>query len=84
MTVPASPKAFEALAVRLRNARDAATVDMLLDRWLDYRDRATEWDARLWGLDRLDRKSERDRLELIRRARLYVGPPPMDQEGTRR
>lgn len=26
-------------------------VDLYLDRYLDYRDRATEWDADQWGFD---------------------------------
>ncbi|MGW7197525.1 hypothetical protein [Streptomyces chryseus] len=79
--MPASPTAFEGLAERIRRAADAATVDMLLDRWLDYRDRATEWDAGRWGLDDLDRKTGPDRLELIRRARHSAGSIPMDDEG---
>ncbi|GAA3527626.1 hypothetical protein [Streptomyces osmaniensis] len=79
--MPAAPRAFEGLAERIRRAADVATVDMLLDRWLDYRDRATEWDAHRWGLDDLDRKTEPDRLELIRRARLSAGAIPMDDEG---
>lgn len=78
----ADNRAFEALAVRLRLAGDPGSVDMLLDTWLDYRDRATEWDARQWGFDP-DRWFERERAELFRRARLHVGPPPMDQEGDR-
>ncbi|MGA5489587.1 hypothetical protein ACPCK1_17745 [Streptomyces pseudogriseolus] len=80
--MPASQKAFEALAVRLRYAKGADAVDDLLDRWIDYRDRATEWDAARWGFDP-DRWCQRDRAELSRRARLYVGPPPMDHEGER-
>lgn len=79
--MPASPKAFEALAVRLRYAKTPAGVDMLLDRWLDYRDRATEWDAAQWGFDP-DGWFEKERAELAYRARLYVGPAPMDHEGT--
>ncbi|WP_405991076.1 hypothetical protein [Streptomyces sp. NBC_00986] len=75
----ASPKAFEALAVRLRFASDPGSVDLLLDTWLDYRDRATEWDAARWGFDP-DRWFERERAELAGRARLYVGPPPMDDD----
>jgi hypothetical protein len=54
---------------------------MLLDQWLDYRDRATEWDAKQWGFKDPDRWCEAERAERSRRARLYVGPPPMDQEG---
>ncbi|MCX5562746.1 hypothetical protein [Streptomyces sp. NBC_00038] len=81
--MPASQAAFEALAVRLRFASDPGSVDMLLDTWLDYRDRATEWDAKRWGFEDPDRWCERERAELNRRARLYVGPPPMDHEGER-
>lgn len=80
--MPADPKAFEALAVRLRFASDPGSVDMLLDQWLAYRDQATEWDARRWGFDPC-RWCHPERAELIRRARLYVGPPPMDHEGER-
>ncbi|MFD3714289.1 hypothetical protein [Streptomyces sp. NPDC058677] len=79
--MPASPKAFEALAVRLRYAKDAGAVDALLDRWVDYRDRATEWDAARWGFDP-DRWFEAERAELARRARMGVDSRPMDQEGT--
>jgi hypothetical protein len=79
--VAASPKAFEALAVRLRFATSAEAVDALLDTWLDYRDRATEWDAARWGFDP-DRWCETERAELARRDRLYVRPPPMDHNGT--
>lgn len=80
--MPASQAAFEGLAARLRLAADPGSVDLLLDQWLDYRDRATEWDAAQWGFDP-DRWFERERVELNRRARLYVGPPPMDHEGER-
>jgi hypothetical protein len=75
----ADNRAFEALAVRLQFASDPGSVDMLLDTWLDYRDRATEWDAARWGFDP-DRWFESERAELARRARLYVGPPPMDDD----
>lgn len=79
--MPAHPKAFASLAVRLAATADPATVDLLLDQWLDYRDYATEWDAGQWGFQP-DRWCARERAELIRRARLHVGPPPMDHEGT--
>ncbi|WP_399142210.1 hypothetical protein Q3A86_33235 [Streptomyces sp. NBUA17] len=79
--MPAPEGAFAALAARLRAATTAETVDMLLDRWIDYRDYATEWDADQWGFDS-DRWFEHERAELSRRARQHVGPPPMDQEGT--
>lgn len=77
----ASPRAFEVLATRLRAARTPADVDTLLDRWVDFRDRATDWDAHRWGFPHS--WCETERAELVRRARLYVGPTPMDQEGTR-
>ncbi|MFE9810681.1 hypothetical protein [Streptomyces sp. NPDC005548] len=77
----ASPRAFEVLAVRLQAARTPTDVDLLLDRWVDLRDRATEWDAHRWGFTYS--WCERELAELDRRARLYVGPTPMDQEGTR-
>lgn len=80
--MPAALQAFESLAVRLRSASDPRSVDMLLDTWLDYRDRATEWDAKRWGFDP-SLWCAKERAELIRRARLYVGPPPMDHEGER-
>ncbi|WP_125262828.1 hypothetical protein [Streptomyces alboflavus] len=70
--MPASPKAFAALAERLSNTPDAVTRDMLLDRWLDYRDRATEWDAARWGFDP-DRWCEHERAELVRRGRFETG-----------
>jgi hypothetical protein len=49
--MPAHPAAFARLAAELRRTRDPARRDQLLDTWLDYRDRATEWDARRWGLE---------------------------------
>jgi hypothetical protein len=79
--VPASPRAFEVLAERIMRTSDPATVDMLLDQWLDYRDRATEWDAARWGFDP-SRWFEAERAELNRRARMGAGSHPMDQEGT--
>ncbi|MCX4705672.1 hypothetical protein [Streptomyces sp. NBC_01373] len=79
--MPASPRAFEVLAERIRRTSDPATVDMLLDQWLAYRDRATEWDAARWGFDP-HRWFEVERAELARRARMGVGSRPIDQEGT--
>ncbi|MER7350951.1 hypothetical protein ABT390_36710 [Streptomyces aurantiacus] len=75
--MPASPKAFDALAERIRRAADAATADMLLDRWLDYRDRATEWDAARWGFDP-NRWCEPERSELMRRSRFEIGFVQLD------
>lgn len=67
------------LAERIRRTADPATVDMLLDQWLDYRDRATEWDAARWGFDP-DRWFEAERAELNRRARMGVGRRPMNEQ----
>jgi hypothetical protein len=77
VTVPASPKAFTALAERLVAAGTTAERDALLDRWLDYRDRATEWDARRWGFDP-DRWLEKERAELSRRSRFERGVVQLD------
>ncbi len=46
----AAPEAFAQLAEQLRQETDRATQDRYLDLWIDYRDRATEWDAEQWGL----------------------------------
>jgi hypothetical protein len=48
--MPAHPAAYGRLATQLRLTLDPDLRDQLLDTWLDYRDRATEWDARRWGL----------------------------------
>lgn len=78
----ASPSRLVSLRLRLLAATDAAHVDALLDEWLDYRDQATEWDAQLWQLGDVERRTRRDRHELTRRALMAGGPPPMDHEGT--
>jgi len=39
------------LANRISNATSRQAQDELLDIWLDYRDRATEWDAERWGFN---------------------------------
>lgn len=49
--MPASEVAFEYLANRIRETSDRAKQDGLLDIWIDYRDRATEWDAEQWGFN---------------------------------
>ncbi|WP_282795751.1 hypothetical protein [Streptomyces sp. CC224B] len=48
--MPAHPAAYGRLAAQLRLTPDPDLRDQLLDTWLDYRDLATEWDARQWGL----------------------------------
>lgn len=55
--MPAHQEAFNRLAVRLLSYDgDRARQDQVLDQWIDYRDRATEWDAAHWGLTDLDEK----------------------------
>ncbi|MFF4791882.1 hypothetical protein ACFY2M_19435 [Streptomyces sp. NPDC001276] len=49
--MPAHPRAFQRLANQLAATTDPAKRDVLLDEWLDVRDRATEWDADQWGLN---------------------------------
>lgn len=66
--MPAHPRAFWRLAEELASATDPGRRDELLDEWIDYRDRATEWDADRWGLnpdfwclkerDEMDRRAE--------------------------
>ncbi|AZM53317.1 hypothetical protein DMA15_12570 [Streptomyces sp. WAC 01529] len=75
--MPASPKAFAALAERLVAASTVEGRDALLDRWLDYRDRATEWDAAQWGFDP-DQWCEHQRTELSRRSRHDRGVVQLD------
>ena len=48
--MPAHPRAFQRLAEDLTASTDPGKRDELLDEWLDYRDRATEWDADQWNL----------------------------------
>ncbi|MFI6465696.1 hypothetical protein [Streptomyces sp. NPDC050538] len=77
MTVPADRKAFDVLAERIAAAATPEVRDVLLDQWLDYRDRATEWDARRWGFDP-DRWLEKERAELSRRSRFGRGDVQLD------
>ena len=47
--MPGHPRAFQCIARELAAATNSDRRDELLDEWLDYRDRATEWDADRWG-----------------------------------
>ncbi len=49
--MPASVEFYEGLKRRLGSTKDRATQDKLLDLWLDVTLRATEYDAKIWGLD---------------------------------
>lgn len=46
--------ARDALADKLRSARDPEARDRLLDQWADWQFRATEWDADQWGIPDAD------------------------------
>jgi hypothetical protein len=50
--MPASPEAFDVLASHIKGTTNRRLQDGLLDIWIDYRDRATEWDADKWGFTR--------------------------------
>ncbi|MEW1630790.1 hypothetical protein AB0387_25950 [Streptomyces sp. NPDC089173] len=65
--MPAHPKAFQRIADQLATTTDPDRRNELLDEWLDYRDQATEWDARRWGFDP-DRWCEIERAAMQRRA----------------
>jgi hypothetical protein len=79
--MPAAPQAFERLARRMLHtiehepdrARRLAEIDAALDMWNDYEQRATNWDARQWGLDADDpvwwRPMEEGRTVLTREER---------------
>lgn len=75
--MPAHPKAYAGLAERLAATADPVTRDALLDAWLNYRDRATEWDASQWGFDP-DRWQERERAQLAARDAFVVWLVPLD------
>lgn len=47
--MPGSPKFFNLLCGKLRNAKNRAEQDTYLDQWLHVRNHATEWDAVQWG-----------------------------------
>lgn len=63
--MPAHPKAYALLAERLATTTDPTTRDQLLDKWLEYRQLATNWDASQWGFDP-DRWQARRLTELAR------------------
>lgn len=63
----AHPNAFERLADRLRRTKVPFVRDQLLDQWLDFRDRATEWDAKQWGFNP-DKWMSKERAEMKKRA----------------
>jgi hypothetical protein len=48
--VPAHQEAFNRLSSNLAEASSSREVDHILDEWYDIDQRATEWDADLWGL----------------------------------
>lgn len=62
----AHPDAFKKLSKDISRTKDRKIHDELLDRWLDYRDRATEWDAQNWGFDP-DTWMAKERAELVKR-----------------
>lgn len=64
--MPCHPKALARLADRMA-AAPREHVDHYLDQWLDYTQRATEWDADLWGFDPT-RWMAAERAEMDRRA----------------
>ena len=57
---------FELLTQKLIAARDPLVIDELLDRWIDLRMRASEWDAQQWGFD-LDSWMRAERAEMAKR-----------------
>ncbi|MFD6415972.1 hypothetical protein [Streptomyces sp. NPDC060194] len=59
--------AFRRLAAELAAATTPARRDELLDEWVDYRDRATEYDADQWGFN-TDLWCAKERAEMDRRA----------------
>jgi len=75
--MPAHPKAFEVLAARIKAATTPAAVDALLDTWLDYRDRATGWDAERWGFHP-DLWQARERQQLANRDAFAADVVPLD------
>lgn len=65
----AHPNAFSGLARRIKSATDPGVIDQLLDKWLDYKNHATEWDALQWGFYP-DTWMEEERAEMDRRERV--------------
>lgn len=49
--MPAPDKFYDQLRDRLRNESDRKVQDRLLDLWNNTLKMATEWDAKMWGLD---------------------------------
>lgn len=47
--MPASQAVYEALSLRLIDAKTREEQDKLLDTWSNIRDCATAWDAAAWG-----------------------------------
>ena len=45
----ASPEMFTDLLRQLAAAKDPKVIDMLLDRYYEYKYLATDWDAKQWG-----------------------------------
>ena len=48
--MPAHQEAFTRLSSNLAEATTRREIDHILDEWYDIAQRATEWDADLWGL----------------------------------
>lgn len=60
--MPAHPDCFEHLRrdlIAAAAARNWARCDALLDKWLRFRDLATEWDAEQWNLRDVDQECRR-------------------------
>jgi hypothetical protein len=63
----AHPLAYERIASNIMKTKDRTIQDELLDKWLEYRDLATSWDAEGWGFD-VDKWMLKERTELMSRA----------------
>lgn len=63
----AHPEAFERIARDLTRTKDRKIQDELLDKWLEYENLATVWDADHWGFD-TENWMTKERAELLKRA----------------
>lgn len=72
--MPAAEGVFMILEQKLKGTDNRLIQDRLLDIWVDYRDRATEWDADKWGFNP-DRWMKREREQM--------GMMPLDERRLR-
>ena len=63
----AHPLVFIRLAASIRDTKDRDKQDKYLDKWIEFKTLATEWDAQNWGFT--ENWMIKERTELMKRAK---------------